>query len=468
MPNFKIVSKDGNARVGVLGTAHGEVKTPVFMPVGTQGTVKTLSPDDLKAAGAQIILGNTYHLYLRPGSKLIKKMGGLHKFMGWDRPILTDSGGFQAFSLGAMIEHGVKKVPGRVKQFEEAGHKIYKSQRVFQEKYKTIIRHVTAVVDPKASPTLSKITDNGVEFKSHLDGSKHLLTPEKSIQVQLDLGSDIVLVLDELLSPLHNKIYVQKSLQRTHDWEQRSKKYFQENLKKSINPGAQLFGIIQGVYDKSIREGEAEWAAGQDFSGFAIGGSFGTSKYWPASTEVFGPEASDRRAAAGKGVDSSFEHSDADWAVSSAIYKTLEWVIPFLPEQKPRHILGIGEVQDFFECVERGADMFDCVAPTRRARNGSLYISPKNDGTRLNKFTLSISRAEFATDQKAIDPGCSCYTCQNFSRAYLRHLYLSGEMLYHRLATIHNVYFMLHLVDQIRESIAEKQFKKLKKQWLKS
>ncbi len=408
--NFQIVSKFKNARAGVLTTAHGQIETPVYMPVGTQATVKALSPDDLKTLGAQIILGNTYHLYLRPGSKLIKKMGGLHQFMGWDGPILTDSGGFQAFSLGAMIEHGVRKI-GPNKKSENSNKKL-----------------------------LSKITEDGVEFTSHLDGSKHLLTPEVSMEVQLDLGSDIILVLDELLSPLHDRDYAYESLERTHRWEMRSLEYFQKNLKKSTNPGAQLFGILQGVYDKEIRIKEAEWISKQDFSGVSLGGSFGTSEFY--------------------GGD------EVDWAAAKAIDETLEWVVPIMPEEWPKHALGIGEVRDFFACIERGIDMFDCVAPTRRARNGSLYICPKSGGTVANKFTLLIGRAEYKEDPSPIDPECDCYTCQNFTRSYLRHLFGAQEILYHRLASIHNVHFVVNLVKNIRSSIIDGSFANLKKEWI--
>lgn len=423
MSNFKIIAKDGRARVGVLATAHGEIKTPVFMPVGTQATVKALSPDDLKDAGAQIILGNTYHLYLRPGSKLIKKMGGLHKFMGWSGPILTDSGGFQAFSLGAMIEHGVRKVPSKVIQKGEQGRN----------------KSTKSLEDNENRAVLSKITEDGVEFSSHLDGGKHLLTPEKSIEVQLDLGSDIVLTLDELLSPLHDKSYVGQSIERTHRWELRSFEYYRKHREKDVKK-SQLFGILQGVYDREVREKEALWISQQQFDGVSIGGSFGTSPLW--------------------GGDQT------NWTVMKSLADTLDWTTPLLPDSLPRHILGIGEVEDFFICIERGADMFDCVAPTRRARNGSLYVTPKNGGKVANKFTMSLQRAEYKEDKKPIDPGCMCYCCQNFTRSYLRHLYLSGELLYHRLASIHNVYFMLNLVDQIRESILTGQFKKLKKIWL--
>jgi queuine tRNA-ribosyltransferase len=421
MSNFKVIGKDKDARAGVLKTAHGDIETPVFMPVGTQGTVKALDPKDLEEIGAQIILGNTYHLYLRPGHKLIKKLGGLHKFMGWDGPILTDCGGFQAFSLGAMIEHGVKKI--------QNGNK----QKVNLSDSRTI---------------LSRMTEEGVEFTSHLDGSKHLLTPELSMEIQLDLGSDIVLALDELVSPLHDKSYVAQSLERTHRWEIRSKKYFEKNAKSSINPGAQIFGILQGVDDFGVRTNEARWIAKQEFSGVSIGGSFGTSEYWPASPR-------------GEG-----EVENLNWASSKSIDRTMEWVTPLLPDEWPRHALGIGEIVDLFLCIERGVDMFDCVAPTRRARNGSLFISPKNGGDINGKFVLSIQNAKYTDDKNPIDPGCSCYTCQNFSRAYMRHLYMAKELLYHRLATIHNVHFVISLVSLVRLSILDKHFKKLKKSWL--
>ncbi len=484
MSNFKIVKKKGLMRAGVLKTAHGEVKTPVYMPVGTQGTVKALSPDDLRSAGAQIILGNTYHLNLRPGSKLIAEMGGLQKWSKWESPILTDSGGFQAFSLGAMIEHGVRKVPrktdgggkgkkesqvARVKSLgkdEEGISKTLdssdspiKSERGVEESANKYYRHDIVsksynnenvdnrekgreknVEKGRVKSLLSVIQSDGIMFKSHLDGSPHLLTPEGSVGIQLEIGSDIVLVLDELLSPLHSPAYVKESLARTHDWEIRSKKYFKQNLASGTNPGAQLFGILQGVYDQQIREGEARWIAEQDFDGVSIGGSMGASEYWGGL--------------------------ETDWAATKSIYETIGWVTPLLPQELPRHALGIGEVVDFFECIERGADMFDCVSPTRRARNGSLYISPQNGGKPSNKFTLSLQRAEFAKDPLPIDPGCTCYTCQNFSRSYLRHLYVARELLYFRLASIHNIHFMVGLVDRIRESIIEDQFELLKKKWL--
>lgn len=470
MSNFKIIARDGAARAGILKTAHGDIQTPVFMPVGTQGSVKALSPEDLISAGTQIILGNTYHLYLRPGSQVIKKLGGLHKFMNWKEPILTDSGGFQAFSLGAAIEHKVKKI-ATVEERVRIGPK------VFREKDKKILRRVTVESldkrgdkgsragegvtenyyrdndtvsynsvknfrekkEREENPKLTRVTDKGVEFRSHLDGSSHMLTPEKSIEVQLDLGSDIVLVLDELLSPLHTPIYVTKSLQRTHRWEQQAKKYFQKNLGKSTNPKALLFGIVQGVYDQKIRQTEAGWIADKGFDGISIGGSCGTSKYWGKSKTEF-------------------------WA-TKAIYETMGWVTPLLPDSLPRHALGIGEVVDLFECVARGIDMFDCVSATKRARNGSLYISPSSGGSVKNRFLLSIQRAQFTQDLQPIDSACGCYTCTNYMRAYLRHLYIANELLYYRLASIHNVFFINNLMSEIRQAVIDKQFVKLKKKW---
>ncbi len=455
MANFKIIAKDGEARVGVFKTEHGLVETPVFMPVGTQGTVKALTPDDLKALGTQIILGNTYHLNLRPTSELIKKMGGLHKFMGWDGPILTDSGGFQAFSLGAMIEHGIKKVGQGISIKDQGSTKIRRSGKVYDTKNKSIHRHVTVELktqnakrktDAITRDGLVKITEDGVEFKSHLDGAVHMLSPERSIQIQFNLGADIILVLDELVSPLHKESYVAQSLQRTHRWELRSLKYYKTIVKKNREKRGMIFGILQGVDDKTIRQQEASWIANQGFDGVSIGGSFGTSPLWAESAES--------------------EIDETNWASTKSIEKTMGWVTPLLPADWPRHALGIGEIVDLFLCIEKGVDMFDCVSPTRRARNGSLYISPKSEGKPGNKFVLNIQNAQFISDPKPIDPGCLCYPCVNFSRAYLRHLFISRELLFYRLASIHNLYFVINLVKEIRLAIIDKQFKKLKKKWI--
>ncbi len=495
MSKFKIITRDGSARAGRLETAHGNIETPIFMTVGTAATVKAMDPQDLRQAGAQVILGNTYHLNLRPTSEVIKKLGGLHKFMGWDGPILTDSGGFQAFSLGAMISDGVRKAgltskvsspirgsstwqakrdrhPG--KSTHPGSAQILESQAP-QNDTSFLVSSSASLQNDKT--TFSKITDEGVEFKSHLDGSKHFLSPERSIEIQLNLGSDIVLVLDELLSPLADPAYVAKSLDRTHRWELASKAYFKKNLSSSINAGAQLFGILQGVYDQKIRAEEAKWVAEQGFSGISIGGSFGISPYWQGNSKQAArgdtkeglPLARTDKEHVREGIRGRTQsdlETPTDWAASKAIYETMEWVIPHLPEDLPKHALGIGEVEDFFNCIERGIDLFDCVAPTRRARNGSLYISPKSGGNPKTKFTLNIINAKFTADPSPIDPDCQCYTCQNFSRAYLRHLYMSSEILYHRLATIHNVHFILNLTTQIRQAIINTQFHKLKMSWL--
>lgn len=428
MSKFKIIAKSGKARAGELQTGHGVIQTPVYMPVGTVASVKALDPQDLKDCQAQIILGNTYHLNLRPTSELIKQVGGLHKFMNWDGPILTDSGGFQAFSLGAMIADGVRKTGSPRPQ-----NKRQPKNQITEEPVKPI--------DPPAESraVFSKITEAGVEFSSHIDGSKHFLDPDRSIEIQLNLGSDIILVLDELISPAATPEYIQQSLDRTHRWELQSLNYFQQHVANSINPQAMLFGIVQGISNQEIREQEAKWVASQPFDGVSIGGSMG--------------------------AEDQDDHT-LDWAATDAIAQTMAWVVPHLPEEWPKHALGIGEVADFFNCIEQGIDMFDCVAPTRRARNGSLYISPTTGGQTSNNFSFNITNSQYATDTTPIDPNCQCYTCQNFTKAYLRHLYMAKEILYHRLASIHNVYFMCHLVDTIRQSIIDDKFADLKQSWL--
>lgn len=392
MKIFKTISKDKKSRTGILKTPHGEIETPVFMPVGTQGSVKALSPDDLKDIGAQIILGNTYHLYLRPGEKLIKKMRGLHKFINWDKPILTDSGGFQVMSLSG------RKLIARPMG---SSHVDY------------------STIEPKVT-----IDEDGVTFQSHLDGSLHKFTPEKSIQIQHDLGADIIMAFDEVSADNLGKEHLENSMEKTSRWAKRS---LDEH--KKLGGNQLLFGIIQGGNHKDLRIKSAKYITSLPFDGIALGG------------ETIG-----------------FDNKGTK--------KIMEWVEGILPEDKPLYAMGVGEVETIFYVIEGGVDMFDCVSPTRRARNGSLYISPKNGGNTKNKFALSITNSKFKEDKKAIDPGCLCYTCQNFSRAYLRHLFIAQELLYHRLATIHNVYFMVNLVNEIREAIIEKKFQAFKKSWL--
>ena len=348
--NFAVLKEDptSKARLGRLVTAHGVVETPCFMPVGTQGTVKAMLPRDLKEMGCQILLGNTYHLYLRPGHAVIRDLGGLHKFMGWDGPILTDSGGYQVFSLGAM----------------------------------------------------RKLTEEGALFQSHLDGSSHLLTAEKALEIQEALGSDIAMVLDECLPSDAAREYVQASTERTIRWAERS-------LRARKRADQLLFGIIQGGLFEDLRQRCVEALAALPFDGFAVGGL---------------------------GVGEGEAQLNAIGSFTVAL----------TPAGRPRYLMGVGRPQDIVHAVRAGFDMFDCVIPTRNARNGTLYTSSGK---------LNIKRAEFANDPRPLDDACGCYCCKNFSRAYLRHLYLAGEILSAQLNSLHNLYFYHRLMDKCREAI---------------
>jgi len=340
------------ARAGVMHTPHGEVPTPVFCAVGTQATVKTLTPRELVELGAPMILGNTYHLYLRPGAERIARLGGLHRFMGWEGAILTDSGGFQVFSL--------------------------------QE--------------------LRKLDDDGATFRSHIDGSEHRFTPEKVVEIQEHLGSDIAMVLDECAEP-HDRAYNRQALRRTHLWAERC-------LRAHSRPDQALFGIVQGGVFEDLRAESARVLTAMDFPGYAIGGlSVGESK--------------------------------AD------MHRILEATTPLLPEHKPRYLMGVGSPEDLVNGVARGIDMFDCVLPTRLARNGAVFTA---DGR------MNLRNARYAEDPSPIEPGCTCYTCQHFSRAYLRHLIQAKEILGPRLNTIHNLHFLLRLMEGMREAILAGRF----------
>jgi queuine tRNA-ribosyltransferase len=342
-------------------TSHGEISTPVFMPVGTQATVKTLSPEDLDAIGAEIILSNTYHLFLRPGHELIREFGGLHSFMNWNRPLLTDSGGFQVFSLA----------------------------------------------------DLRKVTDEGVTFQSHIDGgAKHFITPEYAVEIQEALGADIIMAFDECIPYPATRDYAQESLERTHRWAKRCRE-----AKK--NTGQALFGIVQGGMYPDLRKRSAETLVDIGFDGYAVGGlSVGETK--------------------------------------PLMYEMLEATVPHLPENQPRYLMGVGTPEDLVEGVDRGIDMFDCVMPTRNARNGTFFTS-------FGKLVIRNSRYE--RDKDPIDPACGCSTCRNFTRAYLRHLFNAGEVLALRLGTIHNLFFYLNLMSGIRSSIEKGQFKEFKKEF---
>jgi queuine tRNA-ribosyltransferase len=350
--SFDLLATDGQARAGLYRTPHGDIPTPIFMPVGTRATVKAMAPRDLRDVGASIILGNTYHLYLRPGDERIARLGGLHKFMGWDSPILTDSGGFQVFSL---------------------------SKR-------------------------RKIDADGVTFRSHIDGSEHRFTPEKVIAIQENLGADIIVCLDEC-APANDHDYNIQALARTHAWAQRCKD-------AKTRPDQALFGIVQGGVFADLREQSARFLTDVGFDGYAIGGlSVGETK--------------------------------------EQMHAALEVVTPILPADQPRYLMGVGTPEDLVECVARGVDMFDCVLPTRTARNGSAL-------TRTGR--INLRNARFADDASPIEPGCTCYACTHFNRAYVRHLTTTNEILGHHLLTVHNLHLMLTIAREIRQAVMDGQF----------
>jgi queuine tRNA-ribosyltransferase len=376
-----------------MRTPHGDMLTPTFTAAATKATTKSLTPEQIKQAGAESVLANTYHLYLQPGSDVIKKAGGLHGFMNWPGPIYTDSGGFQVFSLGEALGKGISK-----------------------------LAHGGIVVADRAPKNANvkpaKITDDGVTFFSHIDGSRHYLTAEKSMQIQHDLGADIIFAFDECTSPAANKDYQKKAMNRTHAWAKRSLNEHKKLSKKSKNYQA-LFGIVQGGRHKDLRQESAKTLAEMDFDGFGIGGSF---------TKV-----------------------DMGSAVA--------WVNEILPEDKPRHLLGIGEPVDIFAGVQAGVDSFDCVNPTRLARTGTIYTK---------RGRKHVANAKFARDFGPLEPDCSCYTCQNFSAAYVSHLVRSAEMLAATLLTIHNLNYMTQLLADIRQAIIDGRFAEFKKSSLKA
>jgi queuine tRNA-ribosyltransferase len=358
MFNFKVTatSTESRARTGIIQTAHGEIETPVFMPVGTLGTVKSLSPEDLLDAGAQVILGNTYHLYLRPGCDVINLFSGLHTFMNWHKPILTDSGGFQIFSLAK----------------------------------------------------LAKITEEGASFQSHIDGSAHLLTPERAVDIQLTLGSDIIMCLDQCIAYPATEAEAAEALDLTSRWAQRCKQRW-----LGEGPGtSNLFGIVQGGMYSGLRKRSCDELGAIDFPGYAVGGL-----------------------SVGEPKDIMLEMGDI--SLSS------------LPDDKPKYIMGVGTPEDLVDLVGLGADMFDCVMPTRNARNGQLFTSGG---------TINISNARFKEETGPVDPDCGCYTCRHYSRAYLRHLYMSKELLAYRFNSIHNIHYYNELMASMRRAIAADRF----------
>ena len=389
-------------RAGVLETPHGVIHTPAFVSVGTKATVKALTPEQIINTGAEVVLANTYHLYLEPGSKRIKSFGGLHKFMNWRGPIVTDSGGFQVFSLGAAYGKELSKIT-----------KITDPSQILPE------RSLDSEV-----PRLATIGSDGVSFRSHIDGSLHYITPEKSIEIQHDLGADIIFAFDECTSPTETFRYQEEALERTHRWAERSLRH--SNILKNVGmstDGPALFGIVQGGREESLRKRSAEFIGKLDFDGFGIGGSF----------------------------------------AKEDMETSVKWVNEILPKDKPRHLLGIGEPEDLFMGVENGVDLFDCVAPTRNGRGGTLYTSSGK---------INIRNAEFREDVGPIDPGCGCEVCSprhggaGYSRAYLCHLFRAHEMLGGTLGSIHNLYFIINLVKRMRESILDGTFLEFKKSWL--
>ena len=396
--NFKIERElpNGLGRAGKIETAHGVIETPAFIVVGTKATVKALTPEQVRDLGAQAVLANTYHLYLQPGADLVAGAGGLQKFMNWRGPTFTDSGGFQVFSLGAAYGEGglTKFATGNSDNLDD-GRK------------KTLI-----CAKSDFAQKLAKIDDDGVTFRSHLDGSEHRLTPEKSMQIQHQLGADIIFAFDECTAPSADYEYQKEALARTHAWAERSLAEHQK-----LGGSQSLFGIVQGGRHQDLREESAKFIGSLPFAGFGIGGSF--------------------------------DKDDMGTAV--------RWVCENLPKDKPRHLLGIGAVEDIFTGIENGADTFDCVAPTREARNGSLYTSSGR---------INISNAQYKKDFTAIEKGCGCYTCQHFTRAYLAHLFRAKEMQAGTLASIHNLYFFVNLVKKIRQSIIDENFIEFKKDFL--
>jgi queuine tRNA-ribosyltransferase len=392
--NHKIQDRLG--RTGQIQTPHGVIQTPAFIPVGTKATLKSVLPESIKDFGAQAVLANAYHLYLQPGSDVVDEAGGVGKFMNWQGPTFTDSGGFQVLSLGV----GFKKV-------------IAMDEKTFQAD--------DVIADKKER--LAHVDDDGVTFKSHLDGSLHRFTPEVSMQVQHQLGADIIFAFDECTTLHNTRKYQEKALERTRLWAKRCLSEHDRLTKERSNkPYQALFGVLQGAqYEELRRKAAQDLGAmnedGVSFDGFGIGGALD----------------------------------------KQTLGEILRWVNEELPENKPRHFLGIGEPDDLFVGVENGADTFDCVAPSRQARTGSVFTK---DGR------LNISNAPHKREFKPIEDDCTCYTCQNYTRAYISHLFRSKEMLASTLATIHNQHFIVGLVDQMRESIKSGEFFEFKKEFM--
>ncbi|HVY36115.1 MAG TPA: tRNA guanosine(34) transglycosylase Tgt [Candidatus Paceibacterota bacterium] len=388
---FDITKKltGANARAGTIATPHGEIQTPAFVVVGTKGTVKAITAEQIRNLKIQVVLGNTYHLYLEPGEDIVSRAGGIGSFMDWGGPTMTDSGGFQAFSLGVAFGSSVSKVA--------TGEELLEDEIITSER-------------------LAKVTEDGVEFKSHKDGSKHLFTPERSMEIQWKLGADIIFAFDECTSPTASYEYQQEALARTERWASRCLDRHNQLDTEHVQA---LFGVVQGGRFQDLREAAARTMATLPFDGYGIGGSF--------------------------------TKADIGTAVG--------WVNAILPQDKPRHLLGIGEPGDLFSAVEAGCDLFDCIAPTRLGRHGTLYT--KNG-------TINITGAQYKQDFSPMDDGCTCYTCTHHTRAYLCHLFRAEEMLAATLASIHNLHFIVRLVERMREAIIDGTFAHFKESFLKN
>lgn len=416
--SFSIINRDSktSARVGELVTPHGTIVTPTCLPVGTQASVKALSPDDLYSLGISGIFANTYHLYLRPGAETISKLGGIHKFMRWDGPIFTDSGGYQVFSLGFALEHNVGKV---VKLF---GDEIISS--LPEPRIRSLV----------IRQKLCKVDDGGATFVSHLDGSVHYFTPEISMRVQQMLGSDIVLALDECTSPLSDYDYTKISLHRSHLWAERSIAEFQRLQKVEGAIKQVLYGIVQGGPFEDLRVESARFIAQNPFFGVAIGGAL---------------------------------------VNKTRMKNILSWVCPNIPAHRPRHLLGIGTIEEILLAVEAGVDTFDSSGPTREARAGGVFMKAYWEGrggvkeARKHKWRVNLTNEEFKEDSTVLEEGCDCYTCRSFfSRAYLRHLFIARELLVYRLLSVHNVRFIERLMVELRRAISESSLDEFKHSWL--
>jgi queuine tRNA-ribosyltransferase len=392
-PSADLVKKYPLMRTGILETQHGKIETPSFVVVGTKATVKALTPEQVKETGAQVVLGNTYHLYLQPGDWRIAKAGGIQKFMNWQGPTMTDSGGFQVFSLGVAYGQNISKITS-----------LKNSELLLAENFEQPVMK------------MASIDSEGVAFKSIIDGTTHYFTPERSIEIQHNIGADMIFAFDECTSPNEPKHYQREALERTHRWAKRSLEYHKskENCEKQA-----LFGIVQGGRYEDLRKESAEVLSKMNFDGYGIGGSF----------------------------------TKEDMATA------VKWVNDILPEGKPRHLLGIGEPIDLFMAVENGCDLFDCVAPTRTARNGQIYTF----AGKKNLFN-----AEFQDDYTSLDEKCECYTCKNYTKAYLSHLFRAKEMLAATLASIHNEYFIIHLVKNMRQAILDNRYEEFKKEFLEN